>query len=217
MKSSTTDDLEAKGKVTEINSVDEVDEVNAEESGPVENDVVGAADVQGSETEESNATNTSGAEGTPAGSNEAEPQIESTGNDIDNDTDKDAIKGNDDSGAVNGSTVTVESGSTTLAVQATGAESREPVRTGLVARPGEVGPDDSGGSGGSTTTGSTTTGTTTGGTTSTPNDTGPAGGSGSEPGGTASGGSVTGAGESGSGESGSGESTTSGEGSGSAS
>jgi polysaccharide biosynthesis protein PslG len=229
MKSSTIDDVEAKGKVTEINSVDEVNEVNAEESGPVENDVLGAADVQGSETEESNATNTSGAEGTPAGSNGTEPQTESTGNDTDNDTVTDAIKANDDSsavngssGAVNGSSVTVESGSTTLVVQATGAESREPVRTGLVARPGQVGPDDSGGSGGSTTTGITTTGTTTGSTTSTSNDTDAAddsgtGGSGSESGGAASGGSGPAAGESGAGESGSGESGASGEGSGGAS
>jgi len=203
MQSSTMDDLEAKGKVTEINSVDEVNDVKAEESGPVENDVAGAVDVQGPETEESNAANTSGAEGTPAGSNETEPQIESTGNDTDNDSDKDAIKGNDASGAVNGSTVTVESGSTTLAVQATGAESRESVRTGLVARPGEVGPDDSGGS---TTAGGSTTGTTTGSTTSTATDTGAAGGSAtggsrSEPGEAASGGSGSGAGESGAGES----------------
>ncbi|MGY4653351.1 cellulase family glycosylhydrolase [Mycobacterium sp. URHB0021] len=216
MRSSTIDDLEAKGKVTEINSVDQVNEVNAEESGPVENDVVGAADVQGSETEESNGTNASGAEGTPAGSTEADPQIESTGNDTDNDTDKDAIKGNDDSGAVNGSTVTVESGSTTLAVQATGAESREPVRTGLVARPGEVGPDDSGGSSGSTT-GSTTTGTTTGSTTSTSTDTGTAGGSGTGGSGSEHGAAASGGSGSGAGESGAGESATGGEGSGSAS
>ncbi len=130
MRTLSVDDANTKDAAIEDSSEDEINELNAEESGPIENDVVGAADVQGSETEESNGTNASGAEGTPAGSNEADPQIESTGNDTDNDTDKDAIKGNDDSGAVNGSTVTVESGSTTLAVQATGAESREPVRPG---------------------------------------------------------------------------------------
>jgi len=95
----------------------------------------------------SNDANTSGTEATPAGSNISEPEIEST----DNDT---------DSGAVNGSSITVESGSTSMAVPIAGTQSREPVRTGLVARPGQVQtrPDNStNGNNGLNTTTSTTT------------------------------------------------------------
>jgi len=164
MRSLSIDDSNTKGAATEGSSGGEIDARNAEESGSGEIEVPGAADTQGSETEMSNDANTSGTEATPAGSNISEPEIEST----DNDT--------DDSGAVNGSSITVESGSTSMAVPIAGTQSREPVRTGLVARPGQVQtrPDNStNGNNGLNTTTSTTTGTTT----PTSNDTGATGSS----------------------------------------
>jgi len=163
MRSLSIDDSNTKGAATEGSSGGEIDARNAEESGSGEIEVPGAADTQGSETEMSNDANTSGTEATPAGSNISEPEIEST----DNDT---------DSGAVNGSSITVESGSTSMAVPIAGTQSREPVRTGLVARPGQVQtrPDNStNGNNGLNTTTSTTTGTTT----PTSNDTGATGSS----------------------------------------
>jgi polysaccharide biosynthesis protein PslG len=128
------------------------------------------------------------------------------------DTDNDGSDETNTSGTSGTSGTTVESGTSGSLGEVTGAESREPERTGFVARPGHIGPDDSNGSGGSTTTtvGTTTAGTTTGssGTTTGGSTTG---GSGSE----GSGGS--GSGGEGSGGSGSGGSESGGEGSGGAS